>query len=161
MTISRSLLVLAASAVLLTGCTTPAAPGSGDAPGGDDSSSVSAKGTKCEDNTSDVTLFSDPSITQSPEYGQVWGDGSPLVIAYGDYTEGTLSYDLSYVQDDGAVIPLTGGFFPDPVDKVFTSNDPFFGSAAEGYYGIADVAITIDTTTTYIGAYCIVLALAE
>src|SRR6187402_3982606 len=96
------LLLLAASAVLLAGCTSPAPSDSNndtDSDSSEESSSgVDAKGTPCEDNTSGVELFSDPSISESPEYGQVWGDGSPLVIAYDDYTSGTLSYDISYVQ---------------------------------------------------------------
>jgi hypothetical protein len=160
MTATKPLILLAASILVLSGCAAgPTAPGT-DTGNDDGGGGAIAKGVPCEENTSDVKLFSDPSISESPEYGQVWGDGSPLTITYDDYTAGTLSYDLSYVQDNGAVIPLTGGFFPEPVDKTFTSNDLFFGSAAEGYYGIADVAITVDTTTTYIGAYCIVLALA-
>ncbi len=162
------LLLLAATAVLLAGCTSPAPSDSSNNDNDSDSSEesgpgVDAKGTPCEDNTSGVELFSDASISQSPEYGQVWGDGSPLVITYDDYVPGTtLSYDVSYVQDDGAVIPVTGGFFmDDPVDNTFTSTDPLFNSASDGYYGIVDIAITDDAGTTYLGAYCMVLAISE
>lgn len=162
------LLLLAASAVLLAGCTSPASSDSSNNDGGSDSSeevsgpSVDAKGTPCEDNTSGIELFSDPSISQSPEYGQVWGDGSPLVIGYDGYTSGTLGYEISYVQDDGAVIPVTGGFFPDPEGTTFTSNDLLFNSASDGYYGVVDVSITTDDLATeYIGAYCMVLAISE
>jgi len=168
MTVKPYLLLFAASALILAGCTTgPTTTDSGDDSGDttsseEDSGGVDAKGTKCEDNTSGVELFSDPSISESPEYGQVWGDGSPLVIAYDDYTSGTLSYDISYVQDDGAVIPVTGGFFMDePVGTTFTSTDLLFNSASDGYYGIVDIAITDDAATTYIGAYCVVLAISE
>ena len=164
---SSLLLLLAASAVLLAGCTSPA-PSDPSNNGSDSSEEVSgpavdAKGTPCEDNTSGVELFSDASISQSPEYGQVWGDGSPLVITYDDYVPGTtLSYDVSYVQDDGGVIPVTGGFFlDDPVDNTFTSTDPLFNSASDGYYGIVDIAVTDDAGTTYLGAYCMVLAISE
>jgi len=168
MTAKPYLLLIAASALVLAGCT--AAPTSSDSgtTGGDDtsaseeSSGIDAKGTKCEDNTSDHELFSDPSISQFPEYGQVWGDGSPLVIGYDDYSSGTLGYEVSYVQDDGGVIPVTGGFFPDPDGTTFTSTDPLFNSASDGYYGIVDVSITTDDlATTYIGAYCMVLAISE
>ncbi len=161
------LLLLAASAVLLAGCTSPV-PSDSSNNDSDSSEEVSgpavdAKGTPCEDNTSGIELFSDASISQSPEYGQVWGDGSPLVITYDDYVPGTtLSYDVSYVQDDGAVIPVTGGFFmDDPVDNTFTSTDPLFNSASDGYFGIVDIAITDDAGTTYLGAYCMVLAISE
>ena len=166
---SSLLLLLAASAVLLAGCTSPAPSDSSNNDNDSDSSeevsgpAVDAKGTPCEDNTSGVELFSDASISQSPEYGQVWGDGSPLVITYDDYVPGTtLSYDVSYVQDDGGVIPVTGGFFlDDPVDNTFTSTDPLFNSASDGYYGIVDIAVTDDAGTTYLGAYCMVLAISE
>lgn len=163
-----SLLLLAATALLLAGCTTPSASDSGsanDSGNTDDSttSGVEALGTPCEENTSGIELFSDPAISQAPEYGQVWGDGSPLVITYDDYVAGTtLSYNISYVQDDGGVIPVTGGFFmDDPVDNTFTSTDPLFNSASDGYYGIVDIAVTDDAGTTYLGAYCMVLAVSE
>lgn len=162
MTATKPLILLAASALLLAGCTagpTASDPGDGGDPAGP---GTTAKGVPCEDNTSGVELFSDASISQSPEYGQVWGDGSPLVIGYDDYTNGTLAYDISYVQDDGAVIPVTGGFFPDPEGTTFTSNDLLFNSASDGYYGIVDVTITTDDlTTTPLGAYCMVLAISE
>ena len=161
MTATKPLILLAASALLLVGCTAgPTATDTGD--GGDTGSEAIAKGVPCEDNTSGVELYSDASISQAPEYGQVWGDGSPLVIAYDDYTSGTLGYEISYVQDDGAVIPVTGGFFPDPEGTTFTSNDLLFNSTSDGYYGIVDVTITTDDlATTALGAYCVVLAISE
>jgi hypothetical protein len=167
MTVKPYLLLIAASALVLAGCatgTTSTDSGSDDTDtsASEDSSGIDAKGTKCEDNTSGLELFSDASISEFPEYGQVWGDGSPLVIGYDDYTSGTLAYDISYVQDDGAVIPVTGGFFPDPEGTTFTSTDLLFNSASDGYYGIVDVSITSDDlVTTYIGAYCMVLAISE
>lgn len=168
MTVKPTLFVLlAASAVLLAGCTTPAPSDSNSDSSSDSteetSGGVDALGTPCEDNTSGVELFSDPAISQAPEYGQTWGDGSPLVITYDDYVPGTtLSYEISYVQDNGSVIPITGGFFMDePVENTFTSTDPLFDSASDGYYGIVDIAVTDDTSTTYLGAYCVVLAISE
>ena len=168
MTAKPYLLLLAASALVLAGCTAGPAPADSDDNNDSDSSEessggVDAKGTPCEDNTSGVELFSDASISESPEYGQVWGDGSALVIGYDDYVPGTtLSYEVSYVQDDGAVIPVTGGFFmDDPVGTTFTSTDPLFNSASDGYYGIVDIAVTDDAGTTYLGAYCMVLAVSE
>ena len=163
MTATKPLILLAASALLLAGCTAgPTTTDNDSGSGGDTGGGAIAKGVPCEDNTSDVELFSDPSISQSPEYGQVWGDGSPLVITYDDYSSGTLGYDISYVQDDGAVIPVTGGFFPDPDGTTFTSNDLLFNSASDGYYGIVDVQVTTDDlTTTALGAYCVVLTISE
>jgi hypothetical protein len=167
MTVKPTLALLAITTALLAGCTTstPSDTSNDDTSDSAEETSggVEALGTPCEDNTSGVELFSDPSISQAPEYGQTWGDGSPLVITYDDYVPGTtLSYDISYVQDDGAVIPVTGGFFMDePVDNTFTSTDPLFNSASDGYYGIVDIAVTDDAGTTYLGAYCVVLAVSE
>lgn len=161
MTVSPTLPVLALAALLLTGCGPTAAPSDGTSNDDGQSSSTSAKGTKCEDNTSGYELFSDPSISVAPEYGQVWGDGSPLVVAYDDYTDGTLSYEIGYVQDNGSVIPVTGGFFPEPDGTTFTSNDLYFDSTSDGYYGIVDVSITSGATITPLGSYCVVLAISE
>lgn len=89
-------------------------------------------------------------------------DTSSLTIGYDDYTDGVLGYEVSYVQDNGGVIPVTGGFFPDPEGTAFTSTDPLFNSTSDGYYGIVDISITTDAlATTYIGAYCVVLAVSE
>lgn len=160
MTVSSTLSVLALAALLLAGCA-PTTTSSDDTSTGGTSSGSSAKGVKCEDNTSGYVLFSDPSISVQPEYGQVWGDGSPLVVAYDDYTDGTLSYEIGYVQDNGSVIPVTGGFFPEPDGTRFTSNDLYFDSTSDGYYGIVDVSITSGTTTTPVGSYCVVLSISE
>ena len=160
MTVSKTIPALAFAALLLAGCAPTTTP-TDAAPNGDSQSSTDAKGTKCEDNTSGYELYADPSISVSPEYGQVWGDGSPLVVAYDDYTDGTLSYEIGYVQDNGSVIPVTGGFFPDPVGTTFTSNDLYFDSTSDGYYGIVDVSITSGTTTTPLASYCVVLAISE
>jgi len=161
MTAYRSLLLFASSTLVLAGCATGAAPTGPDGGNGGGDGAI-AKGVPCEDNTSGVELFSDASISESPEYGQLWGEGSALTITYDGYTEGTLSYDLSYVQDDGGVIPITGGFFADPEGKTFTSTDPLFNTASDGYYGIVTISITTTSTgTTPLGEYCIVLGVTE
>ncbi len=162
--LTPSILLLAAAALLLTGCAASPTPSGGDDSGASDgggSSASDAKGPKCEDNTSDYKIYSDPAISTSPEYGQAWGDGSDFSVTYDDYTDGTLGYDLGYVQDNGGVIPMSGGFFPDPVDKTFTSADLNFDSASEGYYGIVTVSITQDTTTTELGNYCVLLKTSD
>lgn len=182
--LAPTLVLLAAAAIVLTGCTPIAGaekPGDEKQP---DSSAVEegtgeegtgaagtgAKGPKCEDNTSGVELFSDPGVSESPEYGQVWGDGSPLTIGYDGFVEGQLGYQISYVQDNGAVIPVTGGFFPEPVGTTFTSSDPYFDSTSDGYYGIVEVDLTSNVTFdgekytgdhVVLGDYCVILATSE
>jgi hypothetical protein len=158
MTITKNLALVSLSALLLAGCAPTATPADG---GEGVDSGVTAKGTPCEDNTSGISLYSDPSISESPEYGQSWGDGSPFVITYDDYTTGVLGYSISYVQEDGGAIPVTGGFFPDPVGTTFTSNDLYFNSTSDGYYGLVAVDLTTDTGTIEIGVYCVILAVSE
>jgi hypothetical protein len=65
------------------------------------------------------------------------------------------------VQEEGGAIPVTGGFFPDPVGTTFTSNDLYFNSTSDGYYGLVAVDLTTDTGTIEIGVYCVILAVSE
>ena len=172
---TATLALLAGSIIVLSGCaqTAPAAPtGNGDA--GDPGSSEeapAAAGPKCEDNTSDYEIFAEDGVTNPPEYGQVWGDGSELAFDYAGFTPGsTVSYQLYYVQDDGGVINITGGPFQDPVGTRFSSVDPQFSSASEGYYGIVEVTMLSDVdfdgekytgTTTPVANFCVTLAVSE
>lgn len=170
----RYLVVLAVSVLLLAGCAPTAAEPTekaADQPAASEAAAgTGAKGPKCEDNTSDVELFSDPAVSSAPEYGQIWGDGSAFEISYDSFVEGQLGYEISYVQDNGGLIPVTGGFFPEPVGTTFSSSDLYFDSTSEGYYGIVSVDLTsnvqFDGTnytadTVKVGNYCVILATSE
>ena len=173
---AATIALLAASVLVLAGCA-PTAPantqGGNDTSVDTDSSEVAsdAKGPKCEDNTSGETIFAADGVTNAPEYGQVWGDGSELSFDYAGYIPGaTLGYQISYVQDDGAVIPVTGGFFPEPTGTTFASSDLYFDSTSDGYFGIVDVTMTSNvefdgekytSDNADVANFCVTLAISE
>lgn len=170
---AASLILLAASALVLTGCVTTAPPSadSNDGAEADTSEESTAAGPSCEDNTSDFEIFAAEGVTNAPESGQVWGDGSELSFDYAGFIAGsTVGYQLYYVQDDGAVINITGGFFPEPTGTTFASSDPQFDSASVGYYGIVEVTMTSNvefdgenytSDNTDVANFCVTLAVSE
>lgn len=179
-TVSRARLasipLLAASMMVLVGCTTTAPAPSGGGGGGESvdtgGAEVSAaQGPACEDNTDGVEIFTADGVTNPPEAGQVWGDGSELAFDYDGFIPGsTLGYQIGYVQDDGSVIPVTGGFFPEPTGTTFASSDPYFDSTSEGYYGIVYVTMTSNvefdgekytSDNTDVANFCVLLATSE
>lgn len=173
--LAPTLALVAAIALTATGCTTtPTANGTEGDPTTETATSSQAeagKGPACEDNTNGVELFTADGVTNAPEYGQVWGDGSELAFDYDGFVEGaTLNYDLSYVQDNGSVIPITGGFFEPPVGTSFSNVDPQFDSASVGYSGIVEVSMLSNVEfdgekytgdTTPVANFCVTLALSE
>lgn len=172
---AASIALLASATLVLAGCapTAPANPGGGgeSVDTGTSENSSAGKGPKCEDNTSGEEIFTSDGVTNAPEYGQVWGDGSELSFDYDGFIEGaTLGYQISYVQDDGAVIPVTGGFFPEPTGTTFASSDLYFDSTSEGYYGIVYVTMTSNvefdgenytSDSTDVANFCVTLAISE
>lgn len=167
-------LLSAAVSLALVGCT-PTAPADNGTDSPQESSSeeqpATAAGPKCEDNTSGIELFTSAGVSNEPEYGQVWGDGSELAFDYDGFIEGaTVGYEISYVQGDGAVIPVTGGFFPEPTGTTFASSDPYFDSTSAGYYGIVSVTMTSNvefdgenytSDNTDVANFCVTLATSE
>ena len=155
-------LVAVASVLLLAGCAPgTAVPKGGDepAPGGD------AAATGCEVSTDDsYQPYSDPALSAHPEDGTSWGDGTKLDFTYDEYDGSRFpqfGYDLGYIQDDGTVSPMGGGFFEkDDAGNFFTSNE-VFDSNAFGNYGFMTVTITQDgeggggPATETLGVYCL------
>jgi len=173
---AATLALLAGSIIVLSGCapTTPEASNGNDANGdstGETEEASAGKGPKCEDNTTGVELFTADGVSNAPEYGQVWGDGSELSFDYDGFVEGaTLDYEISYVQDNGSVIPVTGGFFGDPSGTTFSSSDLYFDSTSEGYYGIVDVGMTSNVEfdgdkytgdSTDVAVFCVILKTSD
>lgn len=173
--LAPTLVLIAAVALAASGCTTtPSAESNDGDPTTETATSSQAdagKGPACEENTSGEEIFTGEGVTNAPESGQVWGDGSELSFDYAGFIPGsTLGYQISYVQGDGAVIPVTGGFFPEPTGTTFTSSDPYFDSTSEGYYGIVYVTMTSNVEfdgenytgdTTDVANFCVLLATAE
>jgi hypothetical protein len=82
---------------------------------------------------------SDPSITQQPAGDLLIGDGSRVSIGY-DGSKGTgLSYSLFYIQDNGTVVPMTGGFFTDEGSGSFAATIFVYNSDADGRSGFMEL----------------------
>ena len=143
---TTSVLALAALAVL-TGCAPTAPSPSG---GGDSGNTGGGAASGCDTATSEGwDLMIDPALSTHPENGVTFGDGSTLEFTYDEFDperSPTFGYDLGYIQDDGAVIPMGGAFFDnDDVGNFSTSNN-VFDSNAFGRYGFMSVSITQDAS---------------
>ena len=100
-------------------------------------SQTQSQQTAIKDPNGDYKLFSDASVTKSPEAGVKFGNGQVLTFEYdGSKTDNdpdaTLSYQLYYIAEDGSVQPMGGGnmegdggkgtFKTAEGDKVFNSS---------------------------------------
>jgi len=149
-----------ASVLLLAGCAPGTAePSTGDAPAASDG------GTGCEASTDDsYEPYSDPALSTHPEDGTSWGDGTKLDFTYDDYDPARFpqfGYDLGYIQDDGTVSPMGGGFFDKDDEGNFSTSNNVFDSNAFGNYGFMTVTITQEPegggelATETLGVYCL------
>ncbi|SDZ39727.1 hypothetical protein [Herbiconiux ginsengi] len=184
---SRRALVAAASFILLTGAfmtgcasTTPSAgsPGDGgvdsaDAPPVDPAEADAGAAAGCDDiQTAGWELFSDPAMSAVPEPGAVFGDGSELAFQYDGHDESaspTYSYQLGYIQDDGAVIAMGGGNMVNDGGALSVA-DQVFESNADGHAGVIQVEVTQNVkfeNGAYtgddidLGRYCIAFSLGS
>jgi len=121
-------------------------------------------------------LFSDPSVTKKPEDNVKFGNGQTLTFEYdGSKTDNdqyaTLSYQLYYIQDNGAVIPMGGGNVEGKGSGTFTLSDKVFDSAAKGRSGFLELEGTYNTSfdenykitgsNAKLGMYSVVFDIAE
>lgn len=85
-------------------------------------------------------LYSSKSITKAPKKGLQVGDGSKVTVAY-DKSQGEgLFYQLYYVDNAGAVIPMGGSFFEENKDGSFSQKITEFTSAADGKDGFLELS---------------------
>ena len=162
--VTRTALV-AASLLLLAGCTAPAttAADGGDAP---DSGGTAAGGCPVVDG---YELFSSNLVTAAPEPGAVYGDGSTLsfTLAMGAGYSPTL--DLTYVNDAGTPVIIGGQNLLDNGDGTYSNNLNVFDSDADGRPGFASVVVVKDDTfeapagqetasQPILGVYCVTFA---
>ena len=143
---TSSILALAALA-LLAGCApTAPSPSGGSDPG--DTGGGAAAG--CDNaTTAGWELTVDPALSAHPENGATFGDGSTLEFTYDEFDperSPTFGYDLGYIQDDGAVIPIGGAFFDNDEAGNFSTSNNVFDSNAFGRYGFMSVSITQDAS---------------
>lgn len=174
MPVTRSawITVVAASALLLAGCTAPAPTAdtgsdSGSDPA-DNSASTSEGGCPVTDG---YELFSSDLVTKAPESGAVYGDGSTLsfTLAMGAGYSPTLN--LTYVSEDGTPIIMGGQNLLDQGDGVYSNNLNVFDSDADGRPGFASVVVVKDDTfeapagqetasQPILGVYCVTFKVA-
>ena len=111
------------------------------------SNSQSQSETKVKDPNGDYKLFSDPSVTKHPEDNVKFGNGQVLTFEYdGSKTnndpDATLSYQLYYIAEDGAVQPMGGGNMEGEDGKgVFKTaeGDKVFNSLAKNRSGFFEL----------------------
>ena len=105
--------------------------------------------------TSDFTIkdpagyykyFSDASITKQPQKDAVFGNGQKISIEY-DGSKSTekegdsVFYQLSYVDKEGNVRPVTGGPFDGITKSTFSTDSKVYTSEADGRPGFMEVSI--------------------
>lgn len=117
------------------------------------SSTSSTPAASVDDPEGVYKLFSDPSVTKSPEKDAVFGNGQTFTFEYdGSKTANdeyaTLSYQLYYVQDDGKVQPVTGGNLDGKGKGIFTTSDKVFTSNANGKQGFFELIGTHSTSAS-------------
>ena len=119
--------------------------------GKDDASTTATSGTAqtsggaaIKDPDGYYKYFSDASITKPPQKDAPFGNGQTISLEYdgSKSKEGdSLFYQLSYVNKDGSVLPVTGGAFTGVTRGTFSTNGKVFTSDADGRPGFIEVSI--------------------
>lgn len=140
------------------------------------SSQTATKEVAVDDPEGTYKLFSDASVTKKPSGETEFGSGQTLTFEYdgskSDNDEyAKLGYELYYVQDNGKVIPMTGGFLTGTGSGEFSTSDSVFKSEADGRKGFFELTVTYGTsadatgkisgTTTKLGMYPIKFTVSE
>jgi hypothetical protein len=89
-------------------------------------------------------LFSDASITKPPESNLVFGNGQTFTIEYdgSKSKEGdSVFYQITYVDPEGSVRPITGGSFDGVTRGTFSTDKKVYESAADGRPGFMEVSV--------------------
>jgi len=108
------------------------------------SSSSQTSGVTIKDPAGFYNYFSDPSITKPPQKDAVFGNGQKISIEYdgSKSKEGdSVFYQLSYVDKEGDVRPVTGGPFDGTTKGTFSTDSKVFTSEADGRPGFMEVSI--------------------
>ncbi len=130
--------VLVVSVIALVGCNKEG--------GSSTSSSSQTSGVAIKDPNGYYNYFSDPSITKQPQKDAVFGNGQTISIEYdgSKSKEGggdSVFYQLSYVDPEGNVRPVTGGPFEGMTKGTFSTNSKVYTSQADGRPGFMEVSI--------------------
>lgn len=160
--------IAAASALILAGCSAPAAPdsaGSGETDNGGGGATASGDCPVI----AGYELFSSDLVTSAPEPGAVYGDGSTLSFELSMGAGYSPTLDLTYVSEDGTPIVLGGQNLLDNGDGTYSNNLNVFDSDADGRPGFASVVVVKDdsfeapagqetASQPILGVYCVTFA---
>lgn len=115
----------------------------------------------------DYDLSSDPSVTSFPEEGAKFGNGQVLEFEYDGSKSNndpyaTVGYDLSYVQSNGTLVPMSGAFLEGRGSGTFKTTDSVFTSDADGRDAIMELSVTdSDGKNTVLGRYLVTIEVAK
>ncbi len=129
--------------VILMGCSSTDI-GKSPSSGTPTSSSAETTGPAIKDPKGTYKYYSDASITKQPQKGALFGNGQEISIEYdgSKSKEGdSVFYQLSYVDPEGSVRPVTGGPFEGTTKGTFRTDSKVYTSGADGRPGFMEVSI--------------------
>ncbi len=130
------------AAVFFTACSSPG--DSTNHSSGTTAGPSAETGVTIKDPQGTYKYFSDASITMQPQKGALFGNGQEISIEYdgSKSKEGdSVFYQLSYVDTEGEVRPLTGGPFEGKTKGTFRTDSKVYTSGADGRPGFMEVSI--------------------
>ena len=130
------------------------------------SGSVFGLQTEMKDPAGFYKPFSDPSITQAPAKEMKIGNGQLVSISYDGSKGGpSVFYQLSYVDPDGNVRPMTGGPFDSKGNGVFSHEIKVFTSAANDRPGFMEVStikgVGMSGRPVKLGTYAVIFEVSK
>lgn len=166
---------VAACALALAACSggdTPAAPGGGstaDPAATQPAAEATTGGTDAAASGGDCPtvpqagyeLSSSDVFSEVPESGAVWGDGSLISWTFADGAEHIVAVEMSYVNDAGDAIPMSGIFLDDMGGGKVGADRPLFDSDTNGRPGFMTLTETEGTDTETLGVYCVTFKVNE
>ena len=106
-------------------------------------------------------LSSSDVFSAVPESGAVWGDGTPISWTFADGGAHIIGVDMSYVNDAGDAIPMSGIFLDDMGGGTVSSSLLVFDSDTDGRPGFMTLTETDGTKTETLGVYCVTFKVSE
>ena len=100
-------------------------------------------------------LSSSDVFSKVPDSGAVWGDGTLISWTFADGGEHIVGVDMSYVNDAGDAIPMSGIFLDDMGGGAVGSTLLVFDSDTDGRPGFMTLTETEGTDTETLGVYCV------
>jgi hypothetical protein len=100
-------------------------------------------------------LSSSDVFSAVPDSGAVWGDGTLISWTFADGGEHIVGVDMSYVNDAGDAIPMSGIFLDDMGGGTVGSTLLVFDSDTNGRPGFMTLTETEGTDAETLGVYCV------